>query len=117
MTRVSLMPCPQVILPSLIAVLFLLAPAAHASTTFGAIPPTGQPNCPPKNNIYAPNCVDNNYFAAFNAPYDDIVADFGLAVYSGFTPSVGTWDTSGNDDQEYGEESGRSRTRFRRDSD
>lgn len=95
--------CLRGVLPSLIAALFVFAPAAKASSipASGPIPSTGQPNCT-LPNIYAPNCIDFNYFSAPGSPYDDIVADSGLAVYSGFTPSVGTWDTTGNDDQEYG---------------
>ncbi len=89
-------------LPSLMAVLFLFSHAAQAQF----IPGTGDVTCSGPNP-YSPNCVDVNYTAVPNdingglpQYYDVVTAGFG--GYAGFTPTgINTWDTTGNDTQEY----------------
>jgi hypothetical protein len=90
--------CLRVVLPSLVAIHFLLPSAVRADTISGLLAGTGEETCV-GFAITCPGIKVTNISAGV-AGFDTVDSNFGS--YSGFTPSHGTWDTSGPDDQEYG---------------
>jgi hypothetical protein len=90
----------RVVLPSLVAILFLFLSAARADSVSAFMPGTGYIVC----IGYATQslCPDVGITDISPGPAGNDIINENLNGYSGFTPTNGTWDTTGADDQEYG---------------
>ena len=92
--------CLRVVLPLLLTVLFLFPCAARADSVSAFMPGTGYVICIGYATQSLCPDVGVTDISPGSAGLDTI--DENLNGYSGFTPSNGTWDTTGADDQEYG---------------